>query len=62
MFGVLAVIAFVIAWIFHAAGFHAGAVLDWTSFALAGLVLFSAHVAFGYVGPVIVHRRNPPVA
>lgn len=62
MFGIIAVILAVIAWIFHAAGFHAGAVLDSVSFALAALVFLALHVTFGWVGPVIARRRNPPVA
>lgn len=58
MLGVLAVVAFLIAWIFHAAGFHAPAWLNGTSFALAGLAFLALHLVVGSVLPVPAFRRT----
>jgi hypothetical protein len=54
--GVLAVILLAIAWVFHAAGFHPAAWLDWTSLALAGLVCMALHLLG--VWPALPWRRR----
>ena len=45
MFGIAAIVAFFVAWIFWAASLHKGVILTWESFALAGLFCLAVHVA-----------------
>lgn len=44
MLGILAVVAFILAFFFHGAGFTTSAWLDWQSLMLAGLVLLALHL------------------
>lgn len=60
MFGVVALIAFVLAWFFHAAGFHPSAWIDSASMLYLGLAFLAGHLTFGVALPLI--RRQPPAA
>lgn len=59
MAGILALLAFALAFVFHGAGFNANAWLGWQSMALLGLVLLALHLVLGTGLPVVVRRRAP---
>lgn len=48
MFGIAAIVAFVVAWILLVASVAQGRVLTWQSFALIGLACLAAHVVTGW--------------
>lgn len=56
MLGILAALAFALAFIFHGAGFHPGPWIDATSMLYAGLLLLTLHILAG--GPLPVVRRS----
>jgi hypothetical protein len=57
MFGILAVIAFGVAFIFHGTGFTGSTWVDWQSFTLAGLVFLALHT-LGVATTITVHRKS----
>ena len=59
MFGILALVCFVLAVLFHGTGFDPNAWLNWTGVALAGLAFLTLHLLGVAVGmPVVVRRRS----
>jgi hypothetical protein len=57
VFGIIAVVAFGVAFIFHGAGFHGSAWVSWQSFALIGFVFLTLHL-LGVATGVRVWRRE----
>jgi len=57
--GILALLAFALAFVFHGAGFNPSAWLGWQSMALLGLLLLALHLVAGSGLPVVVRRRAP---
>jgi hypothetical protein len=57
VFGILAIVALAIAFIFHGAGFHGSAWVDWQSFMLLGLVFLALHL-LGVAAFAFGARRN----
>lgn len=59
MAAVLALLAFVVAFIFHGAGFNPGAWFNWQGLAVLGLVFVALHL-LAVLPDVAVIRRNRP--
>lgn len=57
MFGILAIVAFAVSFIFHGAGFHGSPWVGWQSFMLLGLILLALHL-LGVAAFAFGARRN----
>jgi hypothetical protein len=57
VFGILAIIAFTVAFIFQGTGFTGSAWVDWQSFELAGLAFLALHV-LGVAATLTVRRKS----
>jgi hypothetical protein len=58
MFGILAVLAFALAVIFHGYAFAPNHWLDWTGMTLIGALLLALHMLGGASFPVVIRRRE----
>lgn len=58
MFGILAVVCFILAVLFHGTGFNPDAWWNWQGVALAGLVFLALHLLGVATGLTIVRRSQ----
>jgi hypothetical protein len=57
VFGILAIVAFAIAFVFHGAAFTGSAWVDWQSFMILGLVFLALHL-LGVGAGLTIHRNS----